>query len=174
MRLQSRARERIDRKLTLEWYTSLVDLCLHWWVAFPCSHWPWDFFLWTRGEDVRWWKCMRVGLQSTKWAILLAKRTHWEWWLVGVHNENTRRRGFLSECYGFSLNSVHGSQIEDFLWILCQGARVFTYSANIKFPNSCKNSKDSHSQAKGDHHNTNAGVKISLFIAEIPNIPSTN
>jgi hypothetical protein len=27
MRLQSRARERIDRKLTLEWCTSLVECC---------------------------------------------------------------------------------------------------------------------------------------------------
>jgi hypothetical protein len=69
-------------------------------------------------EDVRWWKCMRVDLQSTKGAILLAERTHWEWWLVGVHYENTKRQGFLSECEVFSLNSVHGSRIEDFLWIL--------------------------------------------------------
>jgi hypothetical protein len=27
MRLQSRAKERIDRKLTLEWYASLVERC---------------------------------------------------------------------------------------------------------------------------------------------------
>jgi hypothetical protein len=40
--------------------------------------------------------------------------------------------------------------------------------------NSFKNSKDSHPQAKGDDQNTNAKIKISLFIAEIPNIPSTN
>jgi hypothetical protein len=36
-------------------------------------------------EDVKWWKCMQVDLQSTKGAILLAVRTHWEWWLDGVH-----------------------------------------------------------------------------------------
>jgi hypothetical protein len=94
--------------------------------------------------------------------------------LVGVHYWNTKRQGFLSECEGFSLNSVYGSRIEDFLRVLCQGARLFACSAKIKFPNSFKNSKDSHSQAKGDHHNTNTGVKISLFIAEIPKIPSTN
>jgi hypothetical protein len=29
-------------------------------------------------------------------------------------------------------------------------------------------------QIEGNHHNTNAGIKISLFIAEIPNIPSKN
>jgi hypothetical protein len=91
-----------------------------------------------------------------------------------VHYGNTKRHGFLSECKGFSLNSVYGSRIEDFLRILCQGAGVFARSAKIKFPNSFKNSKDSHPRAKRDHHNTNAGIKISLFVAEIPNIPSTN
>jgi hypothetical protein len=50
----------------------------------------------------------------------------------------------------------------------------FACSTKIKFPNSFKNSKDSHPQAKGDYYNTNVGIKISLFIAEIPNIPSTN
>jgi hypothetical protein len=49
--------------------------------------------------------------------------------------------GFLPECEGFSLNSVYGSRIEDFLWILCQGAGVFACSTKIKFPNSFKSSK---------------------------------
>jgi hypothetical protein len=123
---------------------------------------------------VRWWKCMRVDLQSTKGAILLAERTHWEWWLVGVHYENTKQLRFLSECEGFSLNSVYGSQIEDFLWILRQGTEVFVCSAKIKFPNSFKNSKVRMHKSKENHRNTNAGIKISLFIVEIPNIPSTN
>jgi hypothetical protein len=72
------------------------------------------------------------------------------------------------------LNKAYGSRIDDFLRILCQGAGVFACSAKIKFPNSFKNSKDLHSQAKRDHHNANTEVKFSLFIAEIPNIPSTN
>jgi hypothetical protein len=50
----------------------------------------------------------------------------------------------------------------------------FVCSAKIKFPNSFKNIKDSGPQAKGDHYNTNTRIKISLSIAEIPNIPSTN
>jgi hypothetical protein len=74
-----------------------------------------------RREDVRWWKCMQVDLQSTKGAILLAEGTHWEWWLVGVHYENTKRPGFFSECEGFSMNSVHGSWIEYFLQIHAKG-----------------------------------------------------
>jgi hypothetical protein len=47
--------------------------------------------------------------------------------------------GFSPKCEGFSLNSVYGSRIEDFLRILCQEAVVFAYSAKIKFPSSSKN-----------------------------------
>jgi hypothetical protein len=73
------------------------------------------------GEDVKWWKSMRMGLSGTQGAILLTVIAHWEWWLVGVRYWNTKRRGFLPECEGFSLNSVYGSRIEDFPRILCQG-----------------------------------------------------
>jgi hypothetical protein len=72
------------------------------------------------------------------------------------------------------LNSVHGSWIEDFLWILHQGTGVFACLAKIKFPDSLKKQLGLHAQVKENHHNTNVGIKISLFIAEIPNIPSTN
>jgi hypothetical protein len=61
-----------------------------------------------------------------------------------------------------------------FCGFCAKGQEFFACSAKIKFPNLLKNSKDSHPQEKGDHHNTNAEIKISLFIAEIPNIPSTN
>jgi hypothetical protein len=33
----------------------------------------------------------------------------------GMHYWNTKRHGFPSECKWFSLNSVYGSRIEDFL-----------------------------------------------------------
>jgi hypothetical protein len=62
---------------------------------------------------------------------------------------NTKRQGFLPECEGFSLNSVYGSGIEDFLWILCHGAGVFACSAKVKFPNSFKNSKVRIHKQKG-------------------------
>jgi hypothetical protein len=67
----------------------------------------------------------------------------------GVRYWNTKRQGFLPECEGFSLNSVYGSRIEDFLWILCQGAGVFACSAKRKFPNSFKNSKVRIHKQKG-------------------------
>jgi hypothetical protein len=65
-------------------------------------------------------------------------------------------------------------ELRVFYGFFAKGQEFFTCSVKIKFPNSFKNNKDSHSQVKGDHHNTNAGIKISLFIAEIPNIPRTN
>jgi hypothetical protein len=102
----------------------LMECCPLWWVASPCPPWLWGFLLWNKGDDVKWWKCMRVDLQGTREVILLTVRAHWEWWLVGVRYWNTKRQGFLPECEEFSLNSVYGSRIEDFLRILCQGAGV--------------------------------------------------
>jgi hypothetical protein len=117
---------------------------------------------------VRWWKCMRVDLQSTKGAILLAERTHWEWWLVGVHYGNTKWQGFLSECEGFFIERCLWFPNEDFLWILRQGIRVCVYSAKIKFPSSFKNSKIRMHKSKENHRNTNAGIKISLRNSKHP------
>jgi hypothetical protein len=62
---------------------------------------------------------------------------------------NTKQQGFLPECEGFSLNSVYGSRIEDFLRILCQEARVFACLAKRKFPNSFKDSKIRIHKQKG-------------------------
>jgi hypothetical protein len=67
--------------------------------------------------------------RATRGAILLTVRVHWEWSPVGVRYWNTKRQGFLPECEGFSLNSVYGSRVEDFLRILCQGVGVFACSA---------------------------------------------
>jgi hypothetical protein len=47
-----------------------------------------------------------------------------------------------------------------FCGFCAKGHEFFACSAKIKFSNSFKNSKDSHRQAKGDHHNINAGIKI--------------
>jgi hypothetical protein len=68
--------------------------------------------------------------------------------------------GFSPECEGFSLNSVYGSRIEDFLRILCQGAVVFAYSAKIKFPNSFENSEVRIYNAERNHHDTSTEIKI--------------
>jgi hypothetical protein len=62
---------------------------------------------------------------------------------------NAKLQGFLPECEGFSLNSAYGSRIEDFLRILCQGARVFACLAKRKFPNLFKNSKVRIHKQKG-------------------------
>jgi hypothetical protein len=58
--------------------------------------------------------------------------------------------GFSSpECEGFSLNSVYGSRIEDFLWILRQGTVVFAYSARVKVPNSLETVKFAGASRRG-------------------------
>jgi hypothetical protein len=72
------------------------------------------------------------------------------------------------------LNSVYGSRIEDFLRILCQGAGVFACSAKKSSRIRSKTAMIRIHKQKGDHHNASTEVKISLFIAENPNIPSTN
>jgi hypothetical protein len=60
-----------------------------------------------------------------------------------------QKAGFLPECEGFSLNSVYGSRIEDFLRILRQGAVVFACSAQVKFPNGFENSEIRIYEQKG-------------------------
>jgi hypothetical protein len=52
-----------------------------------------------------------------------------------------QKAGFFPECEGFSLNSVYGSRIEDFLRILRQGVVVFACSAQVKFPNAFENNE---------------------------------
>jgi hypothetical protein len=81
--------------------------------------------------------------------------------------------GFSPECEGFSLNSVYGSRIEDFLRIFCQGAVVFAYSAKIKFPNSSENSEVRIYKQKGII--TIQAQKLKFFIyCRKPGTPSTN
>jgi hypothetical protein len=72
-------------KLTLGLFASLMECCSK--LAFPLVRHGLGGFSSGEagGEDMRWWKCMWVDLQSTKEAILLAVRVDWEWWLVGVH-----------------------------------------------------------------------------------------
>jgi hypothetical protein len=64
--------------------------------------------------------------------------------------------------------------LRNFCGFCAKRQEFFVCSAKIKFPNSFKNIKDSGPQAKGYHYNANTGIKISLSIAKIPNIPSTN
>jgi hypothetical protein len=107
---------------------------------------------------------MRVDLQSTKGAILLAvERIGSDDWLAYI-NGNTKRQGFLPECEGFFIEQCSWLPKEDFLWMLRQGARVCAYSARIKVPECVQNSKGSHAQIEGNHHNTNAEDKISYLL----------
>jgi hypothetical protein len=81
--------------------------------------------------------------------------------------------GFSSpECEGFSLNSVYGSRIEDFMWILRQGTIVFAYSARVKVPNSLETVKNAECKQKGII--TIQAWKLKFFIyCQRSSIPST-
>jgi hypothetical protein len=81
--------------------------------------------------------------------------------------------GFSSpECEGFSLNSVYGSRIEDFMWILRQGTIVFAYSARVKVSNSLGTVKNAECKQKGII--TIQAWKLKFFIyCQRSSIPST-
>jgi hypothetical protein len=65
---------------------------------------------------------------------------------------------------GFSIEQCSRFPDEDFLRILCQGARVYVYSARVKVPECVQNSGGSHAQIKGNHHKANAKDKISYLL----------
>jgi hypothetical protein len=69
--------------------------------------------------------------------------------------------GFLPECEGIFIEQCSWFPNTDFLRILRQGTRVCTYSARVKVPECVQNSKGSHAQIKGTHHERNAEDKIS-------------
>jgi hypothetical protein len=48
--IANKSKKRIERKLTLEWYASLVECCPLGWVPFPCPPWLWGFLLWGEGR----------------------------------------------------------------------------------------------------------------------------
>jgi hypothetical protein len=141
--------------------------------CFPLSTMALGFSPLSRGK--RMWSdggvCEWICRASQR-AILLTKRAHWEWWLVGIRYWNTERQGFPPECEGFSLNSVYGSRTGDFLWILRQGAVVFTYSAQVKFPNTFEKGKICSCKQEGII--TIQAWKLKFFIyCRRSNIPST-
>jgi hypothetical protein len=72
--------------------------------------------------------------------------------------------GFLPECECFSIEQCSWFPGEDFLRILCQGVRVYAYSARVKVPECVQNSGGSHAQIKGNHHKTNTKDKISYLL----------
>jgi hypothetical protein len=143
MKLQSRAKERIEGKLTLEWCVSLVERCSPRLDAFPCPPWPWGFFLWRSRERRR--EVMEVcvsGFAEHQGGYLiscesaLGVMTGWRT-LMRIPNG----RVFSPNAKGFSLNSVHGSRMRIFYGLYAKGTRVCAYSARIKVPECVQNSK---------------------------------
>jgi hypothetical protein len=110
MRLQSRAKERIDRKLTLEWCVSLVECCSSRWAAFPCPPWPWGFFLWSMERRREVIEVYASGFAEHRGGYFIScenafgMMTSWRT-LMGIPNG----RVLSLNAKGFSLNGVHGS-----------------------------------------------------------------
>jgi hypothetical protein len=80
--------------------------------------------------------------------------------LMGIPNGG----GFSPDAKGFSVEQYSWFPDEDFLWILCQGARVCAYSARVKVPECVQNREGSHAQIKGNHRKTDAKDKISYLL----------
>jgi hypothetical protein len=123
MRLQPRAKERIEGKLTLEWCVSLVQRCSPRLAAFPCPPWPWGFFLW--GSRERRHEVMEMyasgfaehqGGYFISCESALGVMTGWRT-LMGIPND----RVFTPNAKGFSLNSVHGSRVRIFYGFYAKG-----------------------------------------------------
>jgi hypothetical protein len=139
-----------EENITLGWFASLIGSCSLRVSVSPCRPWPRGFFL--EEKDEREWndrKCVRMDLQSTREAILLAVGVHREWWLAGVHWWEYQTAGFFSlDVKGFFIEQCSWLPNKDFLWILHQGARVCAYSARGKVPECVQNSEDSYAQIK--------------------------
>jgi hypothetical protein len=80
--------------------------------------------------------------------------------LMGIPNGG----GLYLNAKGFPIEQCSWLPNEDFLWIVCQGARVCAYSARVKVPECVQNSEGSHEQIKGNHRETNAKDKISYVL----------
>jgi hypothetical protein len=61
---------------------------------FPLFAMALGFFEGGRRKEVKWWKCERVDLQSTRGLFLLALKVHWEWWLASAHWWEYQTTGF--------------------------------------------------------------------------------
>jgi hypothetical protein len=93
-------------------------------------------------EGVKWWKCVRIDLQSTREAILLAVEVHWEWWMAGVYWWEYQTTGVFLGREGFShRNSVHGSRMRIFCGFYAKEQEFVRIQLEERFPNAFKTVK---------------------------------
>jgi hypothetical protein len=151
----------------------LVGCCPPWWVACLCPPWLWGLLFWSGGEDVKWWMSVRVDLQGTPegyfidWERALGVMTGWrtllEYQAAGFFSR--MRRVFVEQCLWIP-------ELGIFCGFLRQGALVFAYSAQVKFPNAFKKSKVRSCKQEGII--TIQAWKLKFFIyCRRSNIPST-
>jgi hypothetical protein len=93
-------------------------------------------------EGVKWWKCVRMNLQSTREAILLAVEVHREWWMDGVYWWEYQTTGVFLGCEGFfRRNSVYGSRMRIFCGFYAKEQEFVRIRLEERFPNSFKTVK---------------------------------
>jgi hypothetical protein len=88
--------------------------------------------------------------------------------LMGMPNGG----GFSLDAKGFFIEQCSWLPNEDFLWILCQGARVCAYSAR-KVPECVQDSEDSYAQIKEIITRQIRNIKFHLYCRNSIT-PSTN
>jgi hypothetical protein len=89
--------------------------------------------------------------------------------LMGMPNGG----GFSLDAKGFFIEQCSWLPNEDFLWILCQGARVCAYSAKVKVPECVQDSEDSYAQIKEIITRQIRNIKFHLYCRNSIT-PSTN
>jgi hypothetical protein len=168
-------RKEWEGKITLEWFASLVGSCFPRVAVSPCLPWPWGFFFWkrrTRGREMM--EVLRMDLQSTRGAILLAVRVHQEWWLVGVHWWEYQTAGVFPWMRRvFSLNSVHDSRMRIFCGFYAKEQEFCAYSARWKVPKCVRDSENSYAQIKEIITRQIRKIKFHLY-CQNSITPSTN
>jgi hypothetical protein len=166
MRLQSRTRERIEKKDYSQLVRFFDGALFSSTGCFPFSAMALGVFLWRRRMRGR--EMMEVyasGFAEHQGGYFISREsasgvmTGWRA-LMGMPKSGVfprmRRVFFIEQCSWIPN--------EDFLRILRQGARVCAYSSIVRVPECVQSNEGSHTQIKGNHHKTNAIDKISYLL----------
>jgi hypothetical protein len=107
--IANESKKQIDRKLTLEWYASLVEYCPPRWVAFLCPPWPQGFLLSSKGRRCEVMEVYTSGFAGhpggyfidceSALGVMTGWRTLLEYQAVGFSSRV--RRVFVEQCLWF-------------------------------------------------------------------------
>jgi hypothetical protein len=175
MRLQSRAKERIEKENLLSngsllcWGAALLN-----WLFSLVRH-ALGFFLWrSRMRGCEMMEVYASGFAGRQGGYFISREsalgvmTGWRT-LMGIPNG----RVFSPNAKGFSLNSVHGSQIRIFCGFHTKGQEFVRIRLGYKFPNAFKAVKVRMHRSKEIITRRIQKIKFHIYCRN-SNIPSTN